>query len=204
MIVLIDNGHGANTAGKRSPKLEDGRQLLEYQFAREVASALQERLEKQGVKNILVTPETTDITLKERCRRINQYCAQYGTAQCLAVSIHCNAAGRDGAWHDAHGWSVFVSNNASYNSKALAQRLAAAADGLGVKLRRPTARQSYWTQNLAICRDTKCAAVLTENMFMDNKADCQWLLSDEGLDTIVALHVDGILGYVKYREGTER
>jgi N-acetylmuramoyl-L-alanine amidase len=201
MVVLIDNGHGANTAGKRSPKLDDGRQLLEYQFAREVASVLQKELEELGVKAILVTPETTDVTLKERCKRINQYCTQYGTAKCLAVSIHCNAAGSDGAWHDAHGWSVYVSNNASYNSKALATKLAEAADGLEVKVRRPTARQNYWTQNLAICRDTKCAAVLTENMFMDNQTDCQWLLSEEGKNTIVALHVEGILEYIKSKEG---
>ena len=33
MLILIDNGHGCNTAGKRSP---DGR-LLEYQYAREIA-----------------------------------------------------------------------------------------------------------------------------------------------------------------------
>lgn len=201
MVVLIDNGHGANTAGKRSPKMDDGRQLLEYQFAREVASALHKELEELGVKAILVTPETEDITLKERCKRINQYCQQYGTAKCLSVSIHCNAAGSDGAWHDAQGWSVYVSNNASYNSKALATRLAEAADGLEVKVRRPAARQSYWVQNLAMCRDTKCCAVLTENMFMDNKEDSRWLLSEEGKNTIVALHVDGILEYIKSKEG---
>lgn len=201
MVVLIDNGHGANTAGKRSPKMDDGRQLLEYQFAREVASALHKELEELGVKAILVTPETEDITLKERCKRINQYCQQYGTAKCLSVSIHCNAAGSDGAWHDAQGWSVYVSTNASYNSKALATRLAEAADGLEVKVRRPTTRQNYWVQNLAMCRDTKCCAVLTENMFMDNKEDSRWLLSEEGKNTIVALHVDGILEYIKSKEG---
>lgn len=201
MVVLIDNGHGANTAGKRSPKMDDGRQLLEYQFAREVASALHKELEELGVKAILVTPETEDITLKERCKRINQYCQQYGTAKCLSVSIHCNAAGSDGAWHDAQGWSVYVSNNASYNSKALATRLAEAADGLEVKVRRPTTRQNYWAQNLAMCRDTKCCAVLTENMYMDNKEDSRWLLSEEGKNTIVALHVDGILEYIKSKEG---
>lgn len=201
MVVLIDNGHGSNTSGKRSPQLDDGRQLLEYQFAREVASLLQRELEEMGITAILVTPETTDITLKERCRRINQYCAQYGTAKCLSVSVHCNAAGSDGEWHEAHGWSVYVSNNASSSSKLLATKLAEAADGLGLHVRKPTAQQAYWTQNLAMCRDTKCPAVLTENMFMDNQEDCQWLLSAEGQNAIVALHVDGILEYIKSKEG---
>lgn len=201
MVVLIDNGHGSNTSGKRSPQIDDGRQLLEYQFAREVASLLQRELEEMGITAILVTPETTDITLKERCRRINQYCSQYGTAKCLSVSVHCNAAGSDGEWHEAHGWSVYVSNNASSSSKLLATKLAEAADGLGLHVRKPTAQQAYWTQNLAMCRDTKCPAVLTENMFMDNQEDCQWLLSEAGKNAIVALHVDGILEYIKSKEG---
>lgn len=37
MIVIIDNGHGEDTAGKRSP---DGR-LREYAYAREIAKRLQ-------------------------------------------------------------------------------------------------------------------------------------------------------------------
>lgn len=36
--VLLDNGHGENTPGKRSPKRADGSQLLEWQYAREIAS----------------------------------------------------------------------------------------------------------------------------------------------------------------------
>ena len=48
MVVLIDNGHGVNTAGKRSPKLEDGRQLLEYQYAREIAGRVFKELEQKG------------------------------------------------------------------------------------------------------------------------------------------------------------
>ena len=201
MVVLIDNGHGANTAGKRSPKLADGRQLLEYQFAREVASRVQRELEQLGVKAVLVTPETTDVTLKERCNRINKYCKQYGAAKCLSVSIHCNAAGSDGKWHDARGWSVFVSNNASESSKVLAAKLAGVAGDYSLKVRKPLPKQLYWVQNLAMCRDTKCPAVLTENMFMDNVEDCKWLLSEEGKRITAAVHVKGILEYIKYKEG---
>lgn len=197
MVVLIDNGHGSKTAGKCSPD----KSLLEYKYAREIASMVHRELVELGITAILVTPETTDITLKERCRRINNYCKQYGAVKCLSVSIHCNAAGSDGEWHDARGWSVFVSNNASYNSKVLATKLAEAAGEIGIKVRKATAMQVYWVQNLAICRDTNCPAVLTENMFMDNREDCKWLLSEEGKNAITALHVAGILEYIKYKEG---
>ena len=134
MVVLIDNGHGSNTAGKCSPD----KSLLEYKYAREIASMVHRELVELGITAILVTPETTDITLKERCRRINNYCKQYGAVKCLSVSIHCNAAGSDGEWHDARGWSVFVSNNASYNSKVLATKLAEAAGEIGIKVRKAT------------------------------------------------------------------
>lgn len=197
MVVLIDNGHGSNTAGKCSPD----KSLLEYKYAREIASMVHRELVELGITAILVTPETTDITLKERCRRINNYCKQYGAVKCLSVSIHCNAAGSDGEWYDARGWSVFVSNNASYNSKVLATKLAEAAGEIGIKVRKATAMQVYWVQNIAICRDTNCPAVLTENMFMDNREDCKLLLSEEGKNAITALHVAGILEYIKYKEG---
>lgn len=44
MKVLIDNGHGANTPGKRSP---DGR-LREYAYAREIAGRVVFELRKRN------------------------------------------------------------------------------------------------------------------------------------------------------------
>ena len=45
MKVLIDNGHGSNTKGKRSP---DGR-LMEYAYAREIAGMVVLELKKMGI-----------------------------------------------------------------------------------------------------------------------------------------------------------
>jgi N-acetylmuramoyl-L-alanine amidase len=47
-----------------------------------------------------------------------------------------------------------------------------------------------------MCRDTSCPAVLTENLFQDNKDDVAFLLSDEGKKKIVDIHVQGILKYI--------
>lgn len=189
MVVLIDNGHGKNTAGKRSP---DGR-LLEYQYAREIAQRLAKELWEKSIDAVLITPEENDVSLSERCRRANKY----GSKGVLLVSIHCNAAGADGKWHDAHGWAAYVSKNASVNSKTLARCLIQAAKDKGLSVREYAHQAPYWTQNLAICRDTKCPAVLTENLFQDNKADVDYLLSEEGKQAIVAVHVQGIMDYIK-------
>ena len=191
MLVLIDNGHGKDTAGKRSP---DGR-LLEYAYAREIAVRLERELKARGYDAQRIVPEENDTSLKERCNRANRIYAAAGK-KAILVSIHCNAAGADGKWHDARGWSAYVSRNASKKSKELACRLIDAAETQGLKVRRYSQNEPYWTQNLAICRDTNCPAVLTENLFQDNREDVDYLLSEKGKQNIVELHVQGIMAYL--------
>ena len=147
----------------------------------------------------LVTEEN-DISLSVRCKRVNDICKHFGASNVLVVSVHCNAAGADGKWHDARGWQACVSLNASTKSKQLACYLFDAAQAEGLKMRSPKPGQKWWAQNLAICRDTNCPAVLTENLFQDNLADVEYLLSDEGREAIVNLHVNGIINYIKSLE----
>ena len=45
---------------------------------------------------------------------------------------------------------------------------------------------------------TSCPAVFTENLFMDNPADCAFLLSEEGQQALVDLHVDGIISHLDF------
>ena len=198
MIVLIDCGHGYDTKGKCSP---DGR-LLEYNWTRLIGAKLKSELEKAGHTVITVTPETKDIALTERVRRVNSYCTKYGTKNCVLVSIHVNAAGGDGKWHDARGFSVFVSKNASNNSKRLAVLFTDLAKERGMLGNRSVPATKYWTwswtdKDIYILKSTKCPAVLTENFFQDNKADVDYLLSEKGVNDVVRLHKDAIERYIK-------
>ena len=47
-----------------------------------------------------------------------------------------------------------------------------------------------------ILKHRYCAAVLTENGFMDSEVSLKFLESEEGKKAIVALHVEGIIDYV--------
>ena len=47
-----------------------------------------------------------------------------------------------------------------------------------------------------ILRHTTAPAVLTENLFMDSHPDCTFLLSPEGQQAIVDLHVTGITRFI--------
>mgnify|MGYP000281500992 CR=1 FL=1 len=196
MKVIIDNGHGKDTLGKRSPVWADGSQLFEWRYAREIAVILEQELVRRGIDAVRIVPEDTDISLRERCNRVNKLCAKVGAKNCLLVSIHCNAAGNAGKPMQARGWSVFVGLNASQNSKSLATLFSTSAEAQGLKVRVSSPNQRYWAQNLAMCRDTKCPAVLTENLFMDNEQDCKLLLSNEGKQKIVKTHVQAILDYI--------
>ena len=100
MKILIDNGHGRATAGKRSPVWPDGKQLFEYEFNRDIARRVHEALTARGADSVPVVPEIDDIPLAERTRRVNEIAAQVGPENCLLVSIHANAGGGTGweAW----------------------------------------------------------------------------------------------------------
>ncbi len=193
MIELYDNGHGVNTLGKCSPD----KRLLEYKKTRELVRDIVAKRRMMGYDARILVPEDADISLEERVERVNAICAKYGKDNVLLVSVHCNAAGADGKWHDASGWSGWVAPNASAKSKKLAQYLYQEAEKVGLKGDRWVPACQYWVKSLAMVRDTNCPAVLTENLFQDNKGDVDILLSEEGHNKIVNLHVDGVERYIK-------
>lgn len=191
--VLIDNGHGENTPGKCSPD----KRLREYAYAREIARRVEKCLRCKSYEAQRIVEEETDVPLSERCKRVNDICKQVGTKNVLLVSIHNNAAGGDGKWHEARGFSAHVGLNASSKSKMLAQYLWNEAIQQGLKGNRSVPAAPYIAQNLAICRDTACPAVLTENLFQDNKEDVELLLSEEGKEKVTATHVNAIVNFIK-------
>lgn len=196
MIVLIDNGHGVDTPGKRSP---DGR-LREYAWAREIAQRIAIALRREGIDARLLVPETTDIPLSVRTRRVNEVCETEGARNVCVVSIHNNAAGSDGHWHDARGWSVYVYGGAGQGSHRLAKLLNDEAKARDLTGNRYVPSCGFWIGNFAILRDTRCTAVLTENLFQDNIEDVAYLLSEAGKAELTALHVAAITRYVKQCE----
>ena len=74
MKILIDNGHGLTTAGKRSP---DGL-FREAFYNREIAKPVVSDLRDRGLDAELLVPEDDDISLAERVRRVNAACFLLG------------------------------------------------------------------------------------------------------------------------------
>lgn len=191
-VIFVDNGHGINTPGKRSP---DGK-LREWKWTREVAAIIVRGLTERVIDARLLTTEETDVKLADRVARVNQVCRQRGADNVIVVSVHVNAAASDGRWHTARGFLSFVAPNAGPGSKMLAKMLYEEAERRGLKGNRWVTRDKYTVRPLAICRDTACTAVLTENLFMDNREDCEYLLTDEGKTMIAQMHIDAITKYL--------
>lgn len=200
MITLIlDNGHGNNTSGKRSP---DGK-LREYAYCRDIVRRIADELAQYAdIRCEIIVPEEWDVTLEERCRRVNAICKRDGTSNCLFISVHNNAAG-NGAWMSARGWSGWVYRNGSANSKRIGNLLYDACVALGYRTRKPKPDQKYWDCGFYILKHTNCPAVLTENFFQDNHDDVDFLLSEEGRNAVVAIHVNAVLRYYREVCGTE-
>lgn len=187
--VIIDNGHGRETPGKRSP---DGR-LLEWRWTRDVAIQLKAELEKRGIKATLLVPEDTDVPLATRVARANaidRLCSDS-----ILVSIHVNASPGKG-WSEASGFSAWICDNASKRSERLASLLQSLAKEMGLGGNRWVPPEGFFRSNFYIVKRTNMPAVLTENLFQTNQKEVDYLLSDEGKKRLVALHVKAIERYI--------
>lgn len=99
---------------------------------------------------------------------------------------------------EARGWSCYTSRG-NTAADALATELydAAKTHLPGHRLRTDyTDGDPDLEENFYILRHTSCPAVLTENLFMDNRDDVAFLESAEGSQAIVDLHIEGICRFL--------
>lgn len=187
-VIIIDNGHGVDCAGKRSPKWADGKQFFEYEFNRDVAARISAMLDKQKIKNIMLVPEKQDISLPQRCERVNNLCKIYGKENCVLISIHANAGG-------GTGWECYTSKGDTAADKyatILCEQFR--QDFPGEKMRfdysdgDPDKESQFY-----ILVHTQCPAILSENFFFDNEKECRFLMSNEGRQKIADSHVSAII-----------
>lgn len=194
-LILIDNGHGNNTPGKRSP---DGK-VVESVYTREIASKVVSELKRLGYNAELLTPEVYDVSLLERVHRVNVKCHSWGKDNVLCVSIHCNAAGNGSKWMNATGFEVWTSEGTT-KSDDLADCFIKMAkrhfEDQTIREWKKVDGERDKEKNFTILKSTLCPAVITENFFMDSKKDVSYLLSKEGKSAIVRCHVDAIVSFL--------
>lgn len=183
MKILIDNGHGLNTLGKRSP---DGT-LIEAAYTRKIGRIVS-YLTDRGYDAELLVPEDEDISLSERVKRVNAISsscpAQTGhlAPNVILISIHINTAGNGSKWTNATGWSVYTCKGQTA-SDHLADCLCQAAikNFPGRRIRTDYSDGDHdWE----------------ENFFMDG-LDFEFLQSKACKQAIVDTHIEGIIEYIE-------
>lgn len=197
--IILGTAHLKSTPGKCSPD----KKFYEYKYSREICQAVKLILQDLGYK-VIIDIEDDDLKvtqsqeLKLRCERVNKLQKQY--KNCIYVSIHVNAAGGDGKWHNATGWEIYTTRGTTESDKLATCIYNYAKSNFKntQKLRTdfsdgdPDKEADFY-----VLKHTSCPAVLTENFFQDNKKDVEYLNSDLGFHQIVRIHVEGILSYVK-------
>ncbi|MBL4828464.1 MAG: N-acetylmuramoyl-L-alanine amidase [Aliivibrio sp.] len=193
---IIDNGHGGFidgkpvTPGKRSPVWKDKAmdQLIEGDFNRKVVRVLAGLLHSEGIQYQILVTEERDVSLADRVRRVGRICRKHPNA--VLVSIHANAGG-------GKGFEVFTSVGETESDKIatiFCEQYKKDLPDFPLRVDRADGDPDK-ESNLYILRKTACPAILTENLFMDNKEECKFLLSKEGVAQIAAIHAQAIAKY---------
>lgn len=179
-VAYLDDGHGMETAGKRTPKFSDGTIMHENEFNDSVRRKLDTRFKKQGFIVVEVAPGNTDIPLSTRTNTANKHysdlCNKYGKANVVAVfiSIHANAYKSEwGNWGGIETFYYKNGNTESSNGKKFAscvqKRLVQGT---------PLTDRGAKGENFHVLRETAMPSVLCECAFMDNLKEARLLQSD--------------------------
>ena len=159
MKVFIGVGHGGGDPGA----VANG--VKEKDLNLSIALACRDLLEKHGVAVKMSRAKDEDDSVSEEIRECNAYSPD------LAVDIHNNAGGGDGAevFHH-HGGGV---------GKALAENILSeiakiGQNSRGAKIRKNSQGKDYY----GFIRSTTCPAVIVECAFVDNSTDLKILASE--------------------------
>ena len=158
--VFIGVGHGGSDPGAVSNNTK------EKDLNLSIALACRDVLEKHGVAVKMSRTKDENDTLSEEIKECNAY------APDLAVDIHNNAGGGDGAeafYHYGGGTSKTLAEN------ILAEIVKVGQNSRGAKIRKNDNGKDYY----GFIRQTPCPAVIVECAFVDNPTDLK-ILATEG------------------------
>lgn len=164
-LIAIDNGHGLNTPGKRTPVMPDGRIIKEWEFNHPTAQKLGEELKRCGFDVLYVSDTKEDTPLKIRTDRAN------GSNADLFVSIHYNAL--NGVWGSHGGIETFY-----YPGATEGKRLAQLTQDHLIK-ETGSKNRGIKEANFHVLRTTKMLAILVECGFMDNLEEAKRMLNEK-------------------------
>ena len=190
-LWIFDNGHGGiingvyQTAGKRSPIWSDGSQLFEGEFNRAIVKRLVELCKNENIECVNLVDTEEDIALSERTSKANQLYRE-SEKPCIYVSIHANGFSDE----SANGWEVYTSVGETKSDEIAQVLFEKAQEEFPTHRMRKDTRDGDADKesNFYVLKNTAMSAILSENFFMTNEAECRLLMSEEGRDRIAKIH----------------
>ena len=185
-LIALDDGHGMETPGKRTPPLKKdlyidgklirkkGEVIKENEFNRAVVKYLEKALKRCGFDVLLVASGDSDVPLITRVSRANSAGAD------AYVSKHYNAVGEK--WQSKVKGPVTIIH---YNSSSKSRELAKNVHEELWKLHKDHNCKNFGVGkdtgisgfSLYVLRSTKMPAILTESGFMDNMTEAVEMLN---------------------------
>lgn len=170
--IFIDPGHGGNDPGAM------GNGLKEKDVTLKISKKMEEMLKKyEDVQVKLSRTKDVTLSLAQRTQMANDWKADY------LLSVHVNAGG-------GTGYEDYM-----YNGKvpSLTARFRDYIHDEIVKEVSGVKNRGKKRANFHMLRESKMPAMLTENLFLDTKADAILLGSDSFLERIALGHVNGLI-----------
>ncbi|MCY7572291.1 N-acetylmuramoyl-L-alanine amidase [Bacillus pumilus] len=175
--IMIDPGHGGHDPGAVANGLKEKDLVLK------IAMKTKAILEKVYGASVKLTRSTdVYIDLSQRARLANNWGADY------FASIHINAGG-------GTGFETFRFDKLSATSSTGKQQKIV-HDSIYNKIKEKAVSRGTKSENLAVLRETKMSAILTENLFIDREKDAALLKQDSFLNLLAEGHAEGIAAAV--------
>ncbi|SEN48999.1 N-acetylmuramoyl-L-alanine amidase [Amphibacillus marinus] len=182
--VFIDPGHGGTDPGA----VANG--LLEKDITLAIARSLQTALLNQflNVETRLARTGDQTVSLAERTRAANQWQADF------YISVHVNAGG-------GNGFESYIWNGNFTNKQRTRQIRSAVHQAITSEL--ALRNRGEKEANFHVLRETRMAAVLTENGFIDHHDEAHLMRQVNWIDRVAQAHALGIADAFNLRPKVE-
>lgn len=172
--IMLDAGHGKNTAGKRLLKSLDPNETREWVLNARICDKITENLKLYDGYELRRADDVTgavDIPLTTRTNNANAWGADF------YLSVHHDAGlgGKNGG-----GATVYVYTSAS--EKSIQYQSIVYDEFINQTGKFGNRANPKLTKNLHVCRETNMPAVLIECGFMDSPSDVPMILSEDFAD----------------------
>ncbi|QFR56246.1 endolysin [Bacillus phage 000TH010] len=174
-LVWLDAGHGGKDSGAAANGIKEKDIVLK--IVKKVKSILTSRYEV-AVK--LTRESDVFYELIDRARKANAAKAD------LFVSVHINATPGGKGFETYRYVETSASSSTGQQQKVLHDAIYKRIKKYGIKDRGEKAA------DLSVLRNTSMPAILTENLFIDNKDEAALLKKDSFLDAVAEGHAEGI------------